>query len=96
MKGSPTSEKTAAAIRLYEGVTRQAKREKDGQARPVWTERVNLCTAEVLNRPLHWKRPRRVFVNSMSDLFHKDIPLALPETSVLGDGAGVAAISSKF
>src|SRR2546426_8646539 len=24
--------------------------------------------------PLRWKRPRRVFVNSMSDLFHTDIP----------------------
>ena len=24
--------------------------------------------------PLRWKRPRRVFVNSMSDLFHNDIP----------------------
>jgi protein gp37 len=24
--------------------------------------------------PLFWKRPRRIFVNSMSDLFHKDIP----------------------
>lgn len=27
-----------------------------------------------LLEPLHWRRPRRVFVNSMSDLFHKDIP----------------------
>ena len=27
-----------------------------------------------LNKPLHWKKPRRVFVNSMSDLFHKDVP----------------------
>jgi protein gp37 len=27
-----------------------------------------------LREPLSWKRPRRVFVNSMSDLFHKDIP----------------------
>ena len=26
-----------------------------------------------LNQPLAWKRPRRVFVNSMSDLFHKDV-----------------------
>lgn len=26
--------------------------------------------------PLTWKRPRRIFVNSMSDLFHKDIPHA--------------------
>ncbi|OGN54064.1 MAG: hypothetical protein A2098_02680, partial [Chlamydiae bacterium GWF2_49_8] len=27
-----------------------------------------------LEQPLHWKQPRRVFVNSMSDLFHEDIP----------------------
>lgn len=27
-----------------------------------------------LTLPLTWKKPRRVFVNSMSDLFHKDIP----------------------
>ena len=26
-----------------------------------------------LEQPLHWKRPRRVFVNSMSDLFHEDL-----------------------
>ncbi len=29
---------------------------------------------ERLNQPLTWKTPRRVFVNSMSDLFLKDIP----------------------
>src|SRR5678816_4042832 len=27
-----------------------------------------------LELPLKWKSPRRVFVNSMSDLFHEDIP----------------------
>ncbi|HYT44841.1 MAG TPA: DUF5131 family protein [Methylomirabilota bacterium] len=27
-----------------------------------------------LQLPLQWKKPRRIFVNSMSDLFHKDIP----------------------
>ena len=27
-----------------------------------------------LIQPLSWKGPRRVFVNSMSDLFHKDVP----------------------
>lgn len=27
-----------------------------------------------LNDPLHWREPRRVFVNSMSDLFHDDVP----------------------
>jgi protein gp37 len=27
-----------------------------------------------LELPLRWKRPQRIFVNSMSDLFHKDVP----------------------
>ena len=27
-----------------------------------------------LSRPLTWKKPRMVFVNSMSDLFHKHVP----------------------
>ena len=29
---------------------------------------------ERLDQPLHWKRPRRIFVNSMSDLFHEAVP----------------------
>jgi len=29
---------------------------------------------ERLDQPLRWQRPRRVFVNSMSDLFHDDVP----------------------
>jgi len=29
---------------------------------------------ERLRQPLSWREPRRVFVNSMSDLFHKDVP----------------------
>lgn len=31
---------------------------------------------ERLEQPLRWKRPRMIFVNSMSDLFHKSIPIA--------------------
>ena len=27
-----------------------------------------------LEQPLRWQRPRRIFVNSMSDLFHRDVP----------------------
>jgi protein gp37 len=30
----------------------------------------------MLSLPLTWKRPRRVFVNSMSDLFHDDVPVS--------------------
>jgi len=29
----------------------------------------------MLERPLEWKSPQTIFVNSMSDLFHKDVPL---------------------
>jgi protein gp37 len=29
---------------------------------------------DVLDQPLRWRKPRRVFVNSMSDLFHPDVP----------------------
>lgn len=32
----------------------------------LWPDRLNL--------PLTWKKPKRIFVNSMSDLFHKDVP----------------------
>jgi len=31
---------------------------------------------ERLKQPLNWKRSRLIFVNSMSDLFHKDVPRA--------------------
>lgn len=31
---------------------------------------------ESLKTPFEWKKPKTVFVNSMSDLFHKDIPLS--------------------
>jgi protein gp37 len=30
---------------------------------------------DALDAPLNWKRPRVIFVNSMSDLFHVDVPL---------------------
>ncbi|HEC61881.1 MAG TPA: DUF5131 family protein [bacterium] len=38
-----------------------------------WTGRVN-CLPDRLEQPLHWKKPHRIFVDSMSDLFHPDVP----------------------
>jgi len=29
----------------------------------------------MLDLPLRWKKPRRIFVNSMSDMFHVDVPI---------------------
>lgn len=33
-----------------------------------------VCHPERLDHPLRWKKPRRIFVNSMSDMFHDDVP----------------------
>lgn len=41
-------------------------------ARGRWTGRINVVESR-LAEPLRWKKPRRVFVNSMSDLFHESI-----------------------
>jgi len=35
---------------------------------------VGNCARTSLTSRLRWTRPRRIFVNSMSDLFHKDVP----------------------
>lgn len=43
----------------------------DGDAR--WTSEVR-CHDDLLDVPLRWRNPRRVFVCSMSDLFHPDVP----------------------
>ncbi|MGE0445657.1 MAG: DUF5131 family protein [Vicinamibacterales bacterium] len=51
----------------YEGLTKQTA------AGPQWTGAVRLVE-EVLADPLRWRRPARVFVNSMSDLFHEAVP----------------------
>lgn len=34
------------------------------------------CHPHTLTLPLKWKKPRTIFVNSMSDLFHEEVPLA--------------------
>lgn len=54
---------------------RMAKRLKAmGQPRYADGFRLTL-QPDLLDAPLHWRTPRTIFVNSMSDLFHKDIPL---------------------
>lgn len=53
----------------YEGLTTTA-----GTGRPRWNNEIMLVR-DKLEEPLKWKKPRRVFVNSMSDLFHEKVPL---------------------
>lgn len=65
------AERTAARFtgpgQSYEGLARFTKRGK-----PQWTGKVR-TVPERLADPLRWKRPRRVFVNSMSDVFHDEV-----------------------
>lgn len=51
----------------YDGIAEQT------EAGPRWTGKVK-CLPHKLDEPLSWRKPRRVFVNSMSDLFHEDVP----------------------
>ncbi|HUW82552.1 MAG TPA: phage Gp37/Gp68 family protein [Phycisphaerae bacterium] len=37
------------------------------------------CHEHMLDLPLRWRKPRLVFVNSMSDLFHRDVPVEFIE-----------------
>ncbi len=45
---------------------------KNGNRGSSWTGKVELIESK-LDEPLHWKKPCRVFVNSMSDLFHEEL-----------------------
>jgi protein gp37 len=51
----------------YKGLTRRSG------GRAVWTGKVRL-DEKSLAIPSSWSKPRKVFVNSMSDLFHPDVP----------------------
>ena len=53
----------------YDGLV---KLHPDGYAAARWTGKVAFDT-EALAKPLRWRKPRRIFVNSMSDLFHESL-----------------------
>lgn len=57
----------AMGMQKYEGLTRRSGN------RTVWTGLVRL-DEKSLDVPLRWKKPRKIFVNSMSDLFHEQVP----------------------
>ncbi|MEH2485757.1 DUF5131 family protein [Bradyrhizobium sp. AZCC 2230] len=57
----------AMGIPKYKGLTR-----KSG-GRSVWTGKIRL-DVDALAIPKSWAKPRKVFVNSMSDLFHEGVP----------------------
>ena len=57
----------AMGLEKYRGLTRKSGR------RHVWTGKIR-CDQAALDTPGTWAKPRRIFVNSMSDLFHEKVP----------------------
>lgn len=51
----------------YEGLTKMTG------AGPQWSGVVRMAPPHILTAPLRWRKSRRVFVNSMSDLFHESL-----------------------
>jgi len=59
------------AARFWHGDWGLAEFGADGRAR--WTGRIEKVDVNKLLEPLGWRKPRRVFVNSMGDLFHEGV-----------------------
>jgi protein gp37 len=57
----------AMTVEKYVGLTRRSG------GRSVWTGKIKLDERS-LEAPRSWSKPRRIFVNSMSDLFHEAVP----------------------
>lgn len=68
----------------YEGLTKLSAR-----SGPQWTGQIRLVE-DALLEPLKWRKPARVFVNSMSDLFHEGVP-----DEFISDVFGVMAMASR-
>lgn len=56
------------ALNHYVGTTESSRRGA------VWTGKIGIAPDEAFTAPLRRKKPTDYFVNSMSDLFHKDVP----------------------
>lgn len=56
------------ALNHYVGTTESSRRGA------VWTGKIGIAPDDAFTAPLRRKKPTDYFVNSMSDLFHKDVP----------------------
>jgi hypothetical protein len=64
--------RTAARLQAMDHPAYRRVTRKSGH-RPVWSGRIHL-NANALSVPSNWRKPRKIFVNSKSDLFQDGIP----------------------
>jgi protein gp37 len=69
---TPIQEAYRQVVRWKRG-GRSGPADLDDVALPAWNGKA-VFVPDQLALPLRWTRPRRIFVNSMSDLFHESIP----------------------
>lgn len=72
------SERIGHVAELLEAGTRTIRIAEVRGGRAVFTGDVRTVPERLLD-PLHWRKPQMVFVNSMSDLFHEDVPIEFIE-----------------
>ena len=68
-----TSRQAAYIIAMQRNGAGDGRREVRGSALPLWSNTV-VCMDSALDEPLRMREPRRIFVNSQSDLFHEQVP----------------------
>lgn len=61
----------------------------EGQTAPEWNGQINEVP-KLLDQPLRWGRPRRIFVNSLSDLFHPGV-----SNSYIAQVVGIMALAEQ-
>jgi protein gp37 len=66
--------KMAGRIEAMGGAKHYAGTTKKVNGNTIWTGKLALAPEKTLLQPLAWRAPRRIFVNSMGDLFHEDVP----------------------
>lgn len=64
----------AARIAAMQPGSHYADTTQPTKAGAVWSGKLALAPEHIITQPLRWRRPRRIFVNSMGDLFHQDAP----------------------
>lgn len=73
-KGCFAMEQAMRQIRCAAGLKREthyAGTVKHVKGKAIWTGKLVSAPDHIWEKPLHWRKPKKVFVNSMSDLFHQ-------------------------
>jgi protein gp37 len=59
-------------VRIHESIDRSNPESRSFKKEALWTGKIEFVEKHLLD-PLRWRKPRMIFVNSMSDLFHENV-----------------------